>query len=82
MDAWALIDGNVPRTWEFFDQLGRWYGRALACDVDSALAEARDWLCHDAAFTLRPDYTTIIAVYCPSTDERARISTIITKDTQ
>jgi len=84
--AWRLIDADVPRAWELYDEHGRWFGRAVATSVEHAIAEATDWLCDSARWCMLDNYDTTVTVRCLATDERARssvtVTTTNTKDTQ
>lgn len=74
MNVWDLIVGDVPRTWDWYDCLGRWIGRDLAPHADAALAAAVEHLSSDAAYIGRP---VTVYVRCCDTDERARIKITI-----
>lgn len=74
MNAWALIDSDAPRVWEWHDSLGRWFGRELAAAADDALLAAATHLASDPAHRGSP---ITVSVRCLATDERARITTTI-----
>lgn len=75
-DAWSLIAGDMPRMWDWYDGLGRWLGRELATSAEAAIAAAASYLEFDGACA---GCTITITVRCIATDERARITTTITK---
>lgn len=75
--AWRAIADDEPRTWEFYDAHGAWFGRDTATSVEHAVSVAGAWVQHDADWRYLPPHTATIIVRCLATDERAR-ATIIT----
>ena len=69
---WDAIAQNLPRTWEFFDSSGAWFGRDMATSTDDAARVATLWLVDDARFRLLRPHTATIILRCLATDERAK----------
>lgn len=74
---WDAIARDLPRTWEFYDASGAWFGRDTATSADDATRVARLWLADDARWRHLDTYTTTIIVRCLATDERARTTITI-----
>jgi len=72
--AWHAIAHDLPRTWEFYDASGAWFGRDTARNLDDAVRVATLWLVDDARFRLLRPHTAIITLRCLATDERAKIT--------
>lgn len=74
---WDAIARNLPRTWEFYDASGAWFGRDVATSTDDAERAACLWLADDARWRHLDPYTTTVTVRCLATDERAQTTIII-----
>ena len=70
--AWHAIAHDLPRTWEFYDASGAWFGRGVARSLDDAVRVATLWLVDDARFRLLRPHTATIILRCLATDERAK----------
>lgn len=75
---WDAIARNLPRTWEFYNDSGAWFGRDVATSTDDAARVAGLWLADDARWRHLDPYTTTLTVRCLATDERAQTTIIIT----
>lgn len=78
--AWNAIAADLPRTWEFYDAHGAWFGRDRATSVDDAVRVVALWLEDDARFRFLPPHTTTVILRCLATDERARTTITINID--
>lgn len=79
-DPWRVIEDRETRTWEVYDQHGRWIARLEARDSDEASRDVRSWLCDDAACQRLVAYEARVQLVCRATDERVRYALAVSAE--